>query len=94
MMSSECVWAFGEGSNFQLVRGPQSWGIFKQKKQFDPNFCWKLCRLWSCPFVRTHGSEIGIPGDSYLKLGNTELFVWINFWNNYWLFYVCHKYGC
>ena len=24
MMGSECVWAFGEGSNFQLVRGPQN----------------------------------------------------------------------
>ena len=23
-MGSECVWAFGEGSNFQLVRGPQN----------------------------------------------------------------------
>jgi len=24
MMGSECVWALGEGSNFQLVRGPQN----------------------------------------------------------------------
>ena len=24
MMGSECVWSFGEGSNFQLVRGPQN----------------------------------------------------------------------
>ena len=24
MMGSECVWAFGEGSNSQLVRGPQN----------------------------------------------------------------------
>ena len=24
MMKSEFVWAFGEGSNFQLVRGPQN----------------------------------------------------------------------
>ena len=24
MMGSECVWDLGEGSNFQLVRGPQS----------------------------------------------------------------------
>ena len=39
-------------------------GIFKQKEQFDPNFC---CRLQSCPFVCIHGSEIGIPGDSYLN---------------------------
>ena len=23
MMGSECVWGLGEGSNFQLVRGPQ-----------------------------------------------------------------------
>ena len=23
MMRSECVWAFGEGSNFQLGNGPQ-----------------------------------------------------------------------
>jgi len=23
MMGSGCVWAFGEGSNFQLARGPQ-----------------------------------------------------------------------
>ena len=43
-----------------LVRGPQNWPL----SQFDPNFCWKLYRLWSCQLVRTHGSEIG---DSYLK---------------------------
>jgi len=24
IMGSECMWAFGEGSNFQLVRGPQN----------------------------------------------------------------------
>ena len=41
MMRSECVGAFGEGSNFQLVRGPhiEFYGIFKQKEQFNPNFC-------------------------------------------------------
>ena len=41
MMGSECVWGLGEGSNFQLVRWPQMeiQGIFKQKEQFDPNFC-------------------------------------------------------
>ena len=66
MLGSECVWAFGEGSNFQLVRGPQNW-VFKQKEQFDPSFCWKLCRLWCCPFVCSHGLEIAIPGDSYLN---------------------------
>jgi len=40
----------GEGSNFQLMSS--SW----------PNFCWKLCRPWSCPVIRTHGSEIAICG--------------------------------
>jgi len=39
-------------------------GILKQKEHFDPSFCWKLCRLWSCLLIRTHGSEITIPGDS------------------------------
>ena len=24
-------------------------------------FCWKLCRLWSCPFIRTRGLEFTIP---------------------------------
>ena len=40
MMESECVWALGEGSIFQLLRGLQNWilGHFKQKKQFDKNF--------------------------------------------------------
>ena len=46
------------------VRGPQKidffWGHFKQKEQFDPNFFWKLCRLWSCPFICIHRSEIAI----------------------------------
>ena len=54
-------------SNFQLVRGPQNW-ILRHFQAEDPNFCWKLCRLWSCPFVHTHGSEIAKPWDSYLKL--------------------------
>ena len=42
VMGSECVWAFGEGLNYQLE------GLkieFKQKEQFDPNFCSKLGRL-------------------------------------------------
>ena len=28
----------GEGSSFQLLREPQN-SVFKQKEQFDPNFC-------------------------------------------------------
>ena len=32
----------------------------KEFLQFDPNFCWKLCRLWSCPFIHTHDLEIAI----------------------------------
>ena len=44
-----------------------SWVNSRFQTQFDPNFCWKLCRLWSCPFTRTHGLEIAIPQDPYLK---------------------------
>ena len=66
MMRSECVWAFGEGSNFQSVRGPQNWVLrhFQAEGAVWPK---KLCSLWSCPFVHIHGLEIGIPGDSYLN---------------------------
>ena len=41
MMKSECVCVvFGEGSNFQLEGFKiELKGIFKQKEQFDPNFC-------------------------------------------------------
>ena len=69
MTRSECVLAFGEGSNFQLVRWPQMeiQGIFKQKEQFDPNFCWKLCRLWSCQFIHTRGLKIAIQEIPELK---------------------------
>ena len=44
MVGSECVWGLGEDSNFQLVRGPQKLS-FRQKEQFDPKFCRKLCKL-------------------------------------------------
>jgi len=47
----QCVWALGEGSHFQLLRGLSS-------STLDPNFCWKFCTLWSCPFIRTHSSEM------------------------------------
>ena len=63
------LWGLGEDSNFQLVRGPQNWvlGHLQAEEAFYPIFCWKLCRLWSYPFIRTHGLEIAIPRDSYLK---------------------------
>ena len=34
MMQSQCVWTLGEGSNFQLVRGPQklSFRIFPSRR--------------------------------------------------------------
>ena len=67
MMGSECVWALGEGSNFQLVRGPQNW-VFKQKEQFDPTLLKVVYYDFeSCPFICTHGSEIATPQDSCLK---------------------------
>jgi len=31
------------------------------EEQFDSNFCWKLRRLCSCPFIHTHGLEIATP---------------------------------
>ena len=40
--------------------------------KFDPNVCWKLCRLWSYLLIHTHGSDIAIPWDSYLKYAQTE----------------------
>ena len=43
------------GSNFQLVRGPQklSFRVFSSRRS-SLNFCFKLCRLWSCPFIHIH----------------------------------------
>jgi len=61
------VWAHGESSNFQLVRGPQNWVChFQAGAVWHPIFCWKLCRLWSCPFICTYGLEIATLQDSYL----------------------------
>jgi len=64
MMQSECVWALGDGSNFQLVRGPQNWvlGPFQTEGAVWPKCCVDFEALF------THGSEIDCHmGDSYLK---------------------------
>jgi len=37
-------------------------------------FCWKLCRLWSCPFIRTHDSGIPIQEIPTLTLQFFHLF--------------------
>ena len=43
-----------------FIKGGNTASIKLHKEQFDPNFCWKLRRLWSCPFICTHGLEIAI----------------------------------
>ena len=66
---SERVWGLGKGSNFQFVRGPQNWilGHFQAEGAVWPNFL-KICVDFEVAhFIHTHGSDIAIPWDSYLK---------------------------
>ena len=65
------MWALGEGSIFQLVRGPlkiEFEGIFKQKEQFDPNLFESCVDFEVAHLSRTHGLEIAIPDIPTLKL--------------------------
>ena len=79
-----CVyWWWGrdleEGTIFlQFLGGPQSWGLgfFKQKEQFDANFCWNMYRLWSCSFDRPHGSEIAIQEHPTLTVNHTSCIIY------------------
>ena len=51
MVGSECVWGLGEGSNFQLVRGPQNWvlGHFQAEGVVWPKFLLKVVYTLKLP---------------------------------------------
>jgi len=61
----------GEGSNFQLVRGPQklSSRVFSSRRSSLSQIFVGSCVDFEVAHL-SHGSEIAIPRDSYLKLTN------------------------
>ena len=65
MMGSECVWAFGEGSNFHLIRGHQklSFRAFSSSCRSSLTLtCVESCVYFEVAHLScTHVSEIAIP---------------------------------